>query len=106
MTMKPFPTIDLAATGRKIASLRKARGLSVADLQKYFNFEAPQAIYKWQKGQCLPSTDNLYALAAILEVSVDDILQPAFQVLPQEKSCGSGLFGNTLARKGFSFRAA
>ena len=38
------------------------------DLQKYFNFEAPQAIYKWQKGQCLPSTDNLFALAVILAV--------------------------------------
>lgn len=89
MTMKPFPTIDLAATGRKIVSLRKARGLSVTDLQKYFNFEAPQAIYKWQKGQCLPSTDNLFALAVILEVSVDDILQSGQQTLPQEESCGS-----------------
>lgn len=96
MTIKHFPVIDMIATGRNISDLRKARGLSVSDLQEYFGFEAPQAIYKWQKGQSLPSTDNLYALAVLLEVSIEDILilrKPQIQILPQDKSCGSGRFG-------------
>ena len=97
MSIKYYPVIDMVATGRRISDLRKARGLSVSDLQGYFGFEAPQAIYKWQKGQSLPSTDNLYALAVYLEVSIEDILipkRPQFQVLPQDESCGSGRFGS------------
>ena len=95
VTMQSYPVIDLSATGANIERLRKARGLSVRDLQDYFGFEAPQAIYKWQKGQSLPSTDNLYALSILLEVSIEDILipiKPVIQVLPQDDSCGSGVF--------------
>ncbi len=76
MGIKYFPVIDMAATGRNISDLRKARGLSVAALQEYFGFDAPQAIYKWQKGQSLPSTDNLYALSYLFGVSIEDILIP------------------------------
>jgi len=96
MSTKPFPVIDPVATGKNIEGLRKARGLTVAALQEYFNFEAPQAIYKWQKGQCLPSTDNLYALSYLLGVTIEEILVPRqkiFQTLPQEQSCGSHRFG-------------
>ena len=96
MAIKYYPVIDMIATGKNISVLRKARGLSVSDLQKYFGFDAPQAIYKWQKGQSLPSTDNLYALAFLFGVKVDDIIipiKPAIQVLPQDDSCGSGRFG-------------
>ena len=62
--MKSFPIIDLAATGSNIRQLRIERGLSVRDLQSYFGFEEPQAIYKWQRGESLPTVDNLYALGA------------------------------------------
>ena len=64
---KMFPVIDMAATGANILRLRKARGLTVRDLQDWFGFEEPQAIYKWQKGKSLPTVDNLYALGALLE---------------------------------------
>lgn len=74
MNSKPFRVIDPIATGANIARLRKERGLSVRDLQTYFGFEEPQAIYKWQRGQSLPTVDNLYALAALLGVSMDEIL--------------------------------
>lgn len=97
MSIKYFPVIDMVATGRNISELRKARGLSVAALQEYFGFDAPQAIYKWQKGQSLPSTDNLYALSYLFGVSIEDILipiEPRFQVLPQDDSCGSSRFGD------------
>ena len=73
---KMFPVIDLAATGENIIRLRKMRGLSVRDLQNWFGFEEPQAIYKWQKGKSLPTVDNLYALGALLEVPIEEILVP------------------------------
>ena len=71
---KMFPVIDLVATGENIIRLRKARGLTVRDLQDWFGFEEPQAIYKWQRGKSLPTVDNLYALGALLEVPMEDIL--------------------------------
>ena len=99
MNTIPFPVIDLAATGRNIRRLREERGLTVRDLQAYFGFEEPQAIYKWQKGKSLPTVDNLYALATLLQVTVDDILVPLkLHILPREQQaeprCSPPFFGN------------
>ncbi len=69
-----YPVIDLAETGRSIERHRRQAGLSVRDLQDYFGFEYPQAIYKWQHGECLPSVDNLLALARVLKVHMEDLL--------------------------------
>ena len=69
-----FPVIDPVATGENIQRLRREKGLTVRDLQLFFGFEEPQAIYKWQRGKSLPSVDNLYALSALLDVSMDDII--------------------------------
>ena len=69
-----IPIVDLAQTGANIVNLRKAAGLSVADLQKVFGFHSPQAIYKWQNGAALPTVDNLIVLAALFHVLIDDIL--------------------------------
>lgn len=71
---KIFPVIDPVATGENIVRLRKARGLTVRDVQNWFGFEEPQAIYKWQKGRSLPTVDNLYALGALLDVPMEEIL--------------------------------
>ena len=69
-----IPTIDLAQTGANIVNLRKAAGLTVADIQMVFGLNSPQAIYKWQNGTALPTVDNLIVLAALLNVRIDDIL--------------------------------
>ena len=74
MQFTPFPVIDPVATGANIVRLRKERGLTVRDLQAYFGFEEPRAIYKWQSGQSLPSVDNLYALSELFGVTMNDIL--------------------------------
>lgn len=69
-----IPTIDMAGTGQNIMRLRKQAGLSVRDLQDIFGFSTPQAIYKWQHGAALPTIDNLVALAAVFQVSMDEIV--------------------------------
>ena len=51
MGIKAYPVIDLVATGNNIRRLRLERGMTVRDLQSYFGFEEPRAIYKWQKVQ-------------------------------------------------------
>ena len=80
MERKVFPVIDPVATGENIVRLRKERGMTVRDLQEWFGFEEPRAIYKWQHGETLPSVDNLYALSAILEVPIEEILVGTRQV--------------------------
>lgn len=74
--MIPFPVIDVEATGQNIEYLRKKRGLSVQELQEFFGFDSPTAIYQWQRGETLPSVDNLYGLSAILRVTMNEILVP------------------------------
>ena len=68
------PAIDMAATGQNIQRLRRAAGLSVRQLQAVFGFTTPQAIYKWQRGEALPTLDNIALLARTLGVPIEDIL--------------------------------
>lgn len=95
--MCPYPSIDLAATGRNIARLRKARGLTVRAMQAYFGFDDPQAIYRWQWGRSLPSVDNLYALSVLFGVSMNEILVPIQSIQheneQQAEACCSLFYG-------------
>ena len=98
MSLVSFPVIDPAATGRNIMRLRLEQGLTVRDVQVFFGFEEPQAIYKWQSGKSLPTVDNLYALSALLDVQMDEILVAAkpelkiAEIEPQAEACGSIIF--------------
>ena len=85
MSMIQFPVIDPVATGANICRLRKDRGLTVRDLQHYFGFE----------GQSLPSVDNLYALSALLQVPMNEIIISTSHIVSLEQqaaACCSGLF--------------
>ena len=74
MSLVSFPVIDPAATGRNIMRLRLEQGLTVRDVQVFFGFKEPQAIYKWQHGTAMPTIDNLVVLAAVLDVPMDEII--------------------------------
>ena len=68
------PVVDMKLTGQNIASLRVKRGISVREMQHMLGFTTPQSIYKWQRGETIPTIENLAALACILDVAMDDIL--------------------------------
>ena len=72
--MNRLPVIDLPATGLNIVQLRVRAGFTVRDLQDVFGFGTPQAIYKWQRGDTLPTVDNLAVLAILFGVKIDDLL--------------------------------
>ena len=72
--MNRFPTINLIKTGNNITRLMKENKIKVSDLQEIFGFEYPQAIYKWKRGECLPTIDNLIILSSIFKVPIDKIL--------------------------------
>lgn len=69
-----FPVIDVKATGENILRLRLERQLTIRELQVYFGFEEPTAIYRWQRGDNLPSLDNMVALSKLFGVTIEEIL--------------------------------
>ena len=69
-----IPVVNLKQTGQNICFLREQSGNSVKELQLLLGFATPQAIYKWQHGDSLPTVDNLVALSAIFSVPIDSIL--------------------------------
>lgn len=66
--------VDLVQTGRNIQQMRLQASLSVRDLQMVFGFSTPQAIYKWQNGDCLPAVENLLVLAGLFHTDIEGIL--------------------------------
>ena len=69
-----FPTIDVKATGARIKMLRIERGLTIREVSEYMGFTTNQAVCKWQRGDCLPTVDNLYALSRLYGTTIEDIL--------------------------------
>ena len=68
------PYINTVATGENINRMRIEAGFSVREMQEVFGFTTPQAIYKWIHGTAMPSIDNLVILAAVLGVTMDEII--------------------------------
>ena len=68
------PVLDMKATGSNIRRLRKEKHLRAQDISSFMGLESEQAIYKWQRGDCLPSIENLLALSVMMEITVNDIL--------------------------------
>ncbi len=70
-----YAVLDAKRTGERIKELRKKNHLTVEQVSIHMGFESVQAIYKWQRGESLPTIDNLYALGKLLHTPVDDILR-------------------------------
>ena len=66
--------IDIRGTGKNITRMMYEKGISAKQVQAQLHFNTPQAVYKWMRGDSLPSVDNLVILADILECTVDEIL--------------------------------
>ena len=77
--MNKYPIIDLVRTGQNITRLMKENNITVKDLQEIFGFEYPQAIYKWKRGECLPTIDNLIILAEVFHTTIDNIIITTFE---------------------------
>jgi transcriptional regulator with XRE-family HTH domain len=74
MGIRGIPYINTVATGQNIDHLRIEAGMSVKDMQAVFGFATPQAIYKWIHGTSMPTIDNLLILAAMFDVTMDEIV--------------------------------
>ena len=72
--MVRVPYINTVATGENINRMRMEAGFTVKDMQAVFGFSTPQSIYKWIHGTAMPTIDNLVILAAVLGVTMDEII--------------------------------
>ena len=68
------PVINLQEVGTRIRRLRKAQKLKVTDISDRMGFTGPQAVYKWQRGDCLPDVGNLIMLSRMLGTTVEGII--------------------------------
>lgn len=64
---------DMEACGRRIAELRKNRGMTQMELADRMNVSF-QAVSNWERGSSMPDISKLPELAGIFGVSIDDIL--------------------------------
>lgn len=69
-----YPNIDMQKTGRRIQNIIKKAGYSVREIQEYLGLSCPQSIYRWFKGQILPSINHMYALSILLHVHMEELL--------------------------------
>ena len=66
--------VDMRATGCRIKELRESKKLKVAELAEIMH-SSENAIFKWQRGDCLPTIDNLIVLSIVFGTTMDDIIQ-------------------------------
>ena len=69
-----YPVIDPVATGERINTLRRDCGYSVAYLRDYLGFSTTNAVYKWLRGDCLPTLDNMLALSTLFGRPINDMI--------------------------------
>lgn len=70
----PYPAIDIEKTGKKLKDLIGESGYSIRAIQELLHLSCPQPIYRWMKGQTLPTVDHLYALARIFHLHMEELL--------------------------------
>lgn len=63
-----MPIIDVKATGNNIKNIIKSKGFKITDVQARCGFNPPQAIFKWMRGESVPTIDNLIILADMFDV--------------------------------------
>lgn len=66
--------VDAEGTGKKIKALAIEKGYTVKTLAETMG-TSEIAIYKWYKGISLPKIDNLIFLKAILNCSLEDLIE-------------------------------
>lgn len=68
------PFIDMMKTGNNIINLMLDNGLTAREVAEFMGYGEPRAVHRWQRGEALPSVDQLCILSRLLGVPIDDIV--------------------------------
>lgn len=71
-----YPNINMLKTGQRLKKLIFEKGFTVKDIQNHLQLSCPQPVYRWMRGEILPSVDHLYVLSKLLGVHMEDMLVP------------------------------
>ena len=61
-------------TGKNIKTIIKLNNIKIVQIQQILGFNTPQAIYKWFRGEAMPTIDNMVVLAATLNTTLDNLI--------------------------------
>ena len=67
--------INKKATGLKLYRLISESKYTYAQIAEFLDLQSPRVVYDWVNGIKLPSTENLYNLAKLFHVQIEDILE-------------------------------
>ena len=69
-----LPVINLARTGNNIKRIAKENGFSADKIKDYLGICDKSNVYKWFRGDALPSVDNLLALSILFGVTINEMI--------------------------------
>ena len=67
-------SINMEATGANIKRLIKASGYSVRDIMAITGISTEQAVYKWYRGESIPSIETMLILCNALGIDINELL--------------------------------
>lgn len=67
-------SIDMYATGQKIKAQMSCANMSARDMATACGLATPNAVWRWQKGQVLPTLDNMVIIADACGCRLDDLI--------------------------------
>ena len=75
---RPVRRVDLSVnmekTGQNIKNLIKNNGYTVKDIMEITGLSTEQAIYKWFRGESIPSTESQLILCSVMGLKINELL--------------------------------
>ena len=69
-----FPVINLGKTGNNIKRIAKENGYSADKIRDMLGISDRSNVYKWFRGEVLPTVDNLLAMSILFGVTINELI--------------------------------
>lgn len=72
--MMEYPVLNTREVAANLKRMRKERSITVMQVAEFMGFTSPQAVYKWERGDCMPTLDNIFALSRLFDTTIDILI--------------------------------
>ena len=69
-----YPVINPVKTGCNIKRIAKEKGFSADNIREMLGISDRSNIYKWFRGEVLPSVDNLLAMSILFGITINELI--------------------------------
>jgi transcriptional regulator with XRE-family HTH domain len=66
--------IDTVASGRKIKAQMATKGMTAEEVTEALGYSDRSTIYRWMRGETMPSYENLVNLTIIFQCKIKDLV--------------------------------